>query len=364
MQNKIYIYENYFTEKEKTIFSSGNLSASLFIYDTGVKAIKIKNAKGSATLLPYMGQMVWRCDFNGKELTMKTIYDQPMPCKETYGESYGCFLMHCGLTAMGNPTAEDTHLPHGELPIAKYDSVYVISGSDEKGDYVGVTGTYSHMRCYETNYDFTPVIKLYDNQTYLDIEVNFKNNKDVPLEYYYLCHINFRPVNGSTLSYTADRKSIKVNHEVPEDYFNVEGAKKTNAYLDMLDKDPSLMDNIGAEYQAYQPEIVFGTTAYQGDENGDAYTMQILPDKTACFVIHKPSELPYGVRWISRTEDEDTLGMVLPATAEHFGKIYCRKNNQQLYLEKGKTVTYHLKAGLLDEKDAEKMQAKIKKMGF
>ena len=25
------------------------------------------------------------------------------------------------------------------------------------------------------------------------------------------------------------------------------------------------------------------------------------------FVIHRPSELPFGVRWISRTEDEDTL---------------------------------------------------------
>ena len=364
MQSKIHIYENYFTEKEKTIFSNGNLSASLFIYDTGVKAIKIKNDKGSASLLPYMGQMVWRCDFNGKELAMKSIYDQPMPCKEVYGESYGCFLMHCGLTAMGNPTAEDTHLPHGELPVAKYDSVYIIYGNDEKGDYVGVTGVYSHKRCYETNYDFTPVIKLYDGATYLDIEASFTNNKDVPLEYYYLCHINFRPVDGSTLSYTADRSKIKVNHEVPEDYFNAEGAKKTNDYLNALDKNPGLMDNIGAEGQAYQPEIVFGTTSYVGDENGDAYTMQIYPDKTASFVIHKPSELPYGVRWISRTEDEDALGMVLPATAEHFGKIYCRKNNQQRYLEKGKTVTYRLKAGLLSEEDANKMQAKIKKMGF
>ena len=364
MQNKLFIYENYFTEKEKVIFSCGNLSASLFIYDTGVKAIKIKNSKGSATILPYMGQMVWRADFNGKELAMKSIYDQPIQPKTVYGESYGCFLMHCGLTAMGNPTAEDTHLPHGELPFAKHHDVCIFSGSDENGDYVGVTGTYSLKLCYEVNYDFTPVVKLYDNATYLDVQSSITNNKDVPLEYYYLCHINHCPVDGSKLYYTADRKKIKVNHEVPENYFNEEGAKKTNDYLDRLDKDPSIMDEVGAEGQAYQPEIVFGIMSYKGDENGDAYTMQINPDKTATFVIHKPEELPFGVRWISRTEDEDAIGMVLPATAEHFGRLYCQRNNQQRYLKKGETVTYHIKTGLLDKEQAEKMQAKIKKMGF
>lgn len=361
---KIYIYENFFTEKEKTVYCNGNLSASLFIYDTGVKAIKIKNAKGSATILPYMGQMIWRADFNGKELTMKSIYDQPANAKITYGETYGCFLMHCGLTAMGNPTAEDTHLPHGELPIAKYNSVYIVSGSDEKGDYVGVSGVYTHMSAFETNYDFSPTVKLYDNATYFDIEIKFTNKKDVPLEYYYLCHINHRPVDGAKLSYTADRSKIKVNHEVPENYFNVEGGKATNDYLDRLDKDPSIMDDIGAEGQSYQPEIVFGITSYKADENGNAYTMQIYPDKTSTFVMHNPKDLPYGVRWIARTADEDALGMVLPATAEHFGRLYCQKHNEQRYLKKGDTVTYKIKTGLLDQDQTEKMQAKIKKLGF
>lgn len=364
MSNKIYIYENFFTEREKTIFSCGNLSASLFIYDTGVKAVKIKNSKGSATILPYMGQMIWRADFNGKELAMKSIYDQPIQPKVAYGESYGCFLMHCGLTAMGNPTAEDTHAPHGELPFAKYQSVYIVSGKDENGEYVGISGVYTNKACYELNYDFSPMVKLYDNATYLDVEVKFTNNKDVPLEYYYLCHINHLPVDGSTLSYTADRSKIKVNHEVPDNYFNEKGAKATNDYLDKLDKDPSIMDKIGAEGQSYQPEIVFGIMSYKGDENGNAYTMQIYPDKTATFVMHKPEELPYGVRWISRTKDEDAIGMVLPATAEHFGKLYCQKNNQQRYLKQGETVTYHIKTGLLDKDQTEKMQTKIKKMGF
>ena len=363
MQSKIYLYERYFTEKEMPLFSQGELKASLFTYSTGVKAVKIQNSKGSATLLPYMGQMVWRCDFNGRELTMKTPFDEPIQAKVTYSETYGCFLMHCGLTAMGNPTAEDTHLPHGELPVCKYQQVYLVYGSDEKGNYVGLSGVYTHMACYELNYDFSPIVKLYENASSLDVEVTFTNNKDVPLEYYYLCHINHRPIDGSKLYYTADRKKIKVNHEVPENYFDQAGAKATNEYLNALDKDQSLMDDIGAKGQAYRPEIVFNCV-YNQDENGNAYTMQVYPDGTACYVIHKPEELPYGVRWISRTDEEDTLGMVLPATAEHFGKLYCQANNQQRYLKKGESVTYHMETGVLDKAEALKMQEKIKKMGY
>ncbi|MBO7214761.1 MAG: DUF4432 family protein [Clostridia bacterium] len=363
MQSKIYLYENLWTEKETLVYSSNGLSASIFTYSTGVKAIKIANEKGYATVLPYMGQMVWNAVFNGVDLRMKSIYDEPVQCKQVYGESYGCFLMHCGLTAMGNPTAEDTHLPHGELPIAKYNTVYLIAGADEKGEYIGVSGTYSHKACFELNYDFTPVFKLYAGATYFDVTATFTNKKDIPLEYYYLCHINHRPVDGAKLCYTADRKQIKINHEVPENYWSPEHAKKTNAYLDMLDDNPYLMDTIGGENQSYHPEIVM-CAKYQADENGNAYTMQVNPDGTATYVIHRPEELPYGTRWISRTDDEDALGMVLPATSEHLGKLYCQRNNQQLYLKKGDTITYTMQTGVLTKEEADKMQAKIKSMGF
>ena len=299
---KITIQENYFTELEKEIVNFGELSATLFTYKTGVKAIKIKNAKGSATILPYMGQMIWRADFNGVELSMKTMYKDPVPVTGNYTGTYGCFLMHCGLTAMGNPTERDNHEPHGELPIAKYDNVYIITGTDEKGDYIEVTGTYNRKFCYETNYDFTPTLKLYKGGTSLFITASFTNYKDIPLEYYYLCHINHKPVDGAKLLYTADRSTIKVNRCFPENYWDKAGGDATNKYLDKLMENPSLMDEVGLEGQAYSPEIVF-SMKYTADENGKAYTMQLNPNGTATYVIHNPSELPVGTRWISRTED-------------------------------------------------------------
>lgn len=363
MQSKIYLYEKFWTEHQTPIFSSDELSASVFTYSTGVKALKIQNSLGSATLLPFMGQMIWRCDFNGYEMAMKSIFDEPICAKEQFGETYGCFLMHCGLTAMGNPTEEDTHTPHGELPICKYDSAYLIYGKDEKGEYIGLSGVYTHKLCFELDYEFSPTVKLYKGATYLDIQVDFTNHKEVPLEYYYLCHINHRPVDGARLCYTADRKTIKVNHEVPDNYYNAQHAKETNEYLDRLDKDPSIMDEIGGEKQSYKPEIVF-SAKYSKDENGNAYTMQLNPNGTATFVVHKPDQLPVGTRWIARTGDEDAMGMVLPATSEHMGRVYCQRNNQQRYLKRGEKVTYNMQTGYLDEKGAKAMLEKIEKLGY
>ncbi len=144
---KTFLREGFFTDKETTLVEAGELKATLFTYSTGVKAVRISNAKGSATVLPFDGQAVWRCDFLGRELTMKSIYDEPQRCS-LYGETYGFFVMHCGLTAMGNPTAEDTHPGHGELPLAHYEKAWVECGADAKGAWIAVGGVYAHRRCF------------------------------------------------------------------------------------------------------------------------------------------------------------------------------------------------------------------------
>lgn len=357
MNGKIYLYKDLFSTDERVLVESGSLKATIFKYSTGVEAVTIKNDKGSATVLPYMGQQVWRAEFLGHPLTMKSIYDEPEVCKDVYGESYGGFIMHCGLSAMGNPTAEDTHLPHGELPIAKYKTAYVTVGEDEKGKYIAVGGVYTHKRAFEYNYEFMPECKLYEGATVIEETVSFTNKKDMPLEYFYLCHINHRPVDGSKLYYTAKHENIVAHHEVPEGYPEAR-AKKTNEYLDKLDKDMSLVDTVDKNSQSYDPEIVF-TCKYDCDSEGNAHTMQLLPDGYAAYVQHKTAELPFGIRWIARTDDEDALGMVLPATAEHMGYLYCKKMGYEKYLQPGETMTYHMITGLLTPEESKKMIEKI-----
>ena len=355
---KVNLFKQQFSEAKKTIIENATLSATTFQYSTGIEAVTLKNSKGYVTVLPFMGQMIWDMEFLGHNMVMKSIYDEPLKCTYSYGESYGCFLMHCGLTAMGNPTAEDTHIPHGELPIAEYAESYVLTGEDEKGKYISVSGVYRHKRAFEHNYEFMPECRLYEDASTIDMIITFKNNKDLPLEYFYLCHINYRPVEQARLLYTAKHENIKAHHEVPEGY-PAEAAKKTNDYLDRLDQDASIMDVIDKETQSYAPEIVF-TCKYDADENGDAHTMQLLPDGYSCYVKHRPEELPFGVRWISRTEDEDALGMVLPATAEHMGYLYCKKKGYEKYLATGESVTYHITTGILSPEETKGMEEKIR----
>lgn len=353
---KTYLRENFFTDKESPLVEAGELKASLFTYSTGIRAVRISNSKGSATVLPFDGQAVWRCDFLGRELAMKSIYDEPEKCS-FYGDTYGFFIMHCGLTAMGNPTSADTHPGHGELPLARYEKAWVETGRDDRGAWIAVGGVYAHRRCFAANYEFRPTIKLREGATSLEIDVEFTNLKDLPLEYYYLCHINHRPVDGSRLYYTADPKKAIINREVPDGYRS-DWASATNAWLDEFAKDPSCGDVIGAKGESYRPEIV-NCFMHHAARDGWAYTMQMEPSGTAIYVKHDPRQLPYGTRWIARTEDEDALGMCLPATSEHKGRLYCQEHGQQRILKTGKTVRYHIETGLLDRKSAAAMKRLI-----
>ena len=199
--------------------------------------------------------MVWRCDFDGRELTMKSIHEEPERCKTCFTESYGCFLMHCGLTAMGNPASEDTHVGHAELPIAPYQEAWMGIGCDAAGDYIEVGGSFVNRMCFTHDYSFSPLVRLRSGAAKLEVEVSISNRKDIPLEYYYLCHVNHRPVDGSRIVESPLAKSPIINHEVPDGYYKP-WADATNAFLRRLDEDWTLQSVVGAEGESYRPEIV------------------------------------------------------------------------------------------------------------
>ena len=120
------------------------------------------------------------------------------------------------------------------------------------------------------------------------------------------------------------------------------------------------MNYVGDNGQCYDPEICFGIK-YDTDEDGRAYTMQYAKEG-ACFVSHPAHILPNGVRWISRTENEDSMGMVLPATAEHIGYENAKNNGQLKVLKANETLEFYIEAGYLEHEEAEKMKEKIEKI--
>lgn len=357
---RILLDKRQFDRKETKVVEYGSLWASVFTFESGVSAMRLSNDRGSLVLLPYQGQQVWSAFFDGMELKMKSTYTEPFPTEE-YLATYGGFLLHCGMTAMGVPTsAEDTHPLHGELPNAPYQKAYLVTGEDEKGKYIALSGEYEYKIAFNVYYIACPLLKLYEGKTVFEVSMEVENKKNVPMDYMYLCHINFHPVDGSTLCYSAKRDSghVKVHINIPKHLASASGTGDLEKYMRALAETPSLHDAIAPERQVYDPEIVF-TVLYEADEEGSAYTMQLLPSGKAFYVRHNTAELPVGVRWIARTKDEDALGMVLPATAEHIGRTVARRDGRIRQIPANGSIRIALSAGLLSADEATAVQGKI-----
>ena len=74
---KINFTSSFFTDRPVELLQDGEFSATAFKYETGVCGLKIKNAHCSMVVLPYMGQQIWFAEFDGRNLTQKSIFDQP-----------------------------------------------------------------------------------------------------------------------------------------------------------------------------------------------------------------------------------------------------------------------------------------------
>ena len=123
MSTRIYLWRALFGEKPRILLENSDFTVTSFRYDSGVEGLKIANSRGHLIILPWMGQMIWDAQFDGHSLTMCNMFRQPKPATEVI-ETYGCFAFHSGLLANGCPSAEDTHLLHGEMACAAMDEAW------------------------------------------------------------------------------------------------------------------------------------------------------------------------------------------------------------------------------------------------
>ena len=351
----IRLAEGFFGERERIIVESGELSASLFRYESGVAAVRVKNARGEMIVLPFQGQQVWDARFDGRVLTMKSMFRQPRATKD-YLATYGGFVVHCGATAMGVPAGADTHPLHGELPNAPYDTAFIFLGSDDRGPYIGVGGEYRHTIAFSFDYSALPRASLHEGATTISMSMEIANHKKTDMELMFLEHVNFRPVDNGRLVYSApcSRDAVRVRTALPPHIRPPAGHRE---FLAQLAADPRL-HNVLAPGLAFDPEVVLYLT-YHADHKGWAHTMMVHPDGYASWISHKPQQLDHGVRWISRTADQDCLGMALPATAEPEGYGAEKAKGNIKILAGGASANFDLEAGLLSPDQARQMETRI-----
>lgn len=345
-----------FGATEEKLVEREPFTASTLRWASGVCGLRLNNGHGHLLLLPFQGQQIWSAEFGGRDITMKSMFDMPRATRN-YLENYGAFLLHCGFMAMGVPTADDDHALHGELPNAPFRTAAVVLDEDERGPYIGLTGRYQHTVAFSTNYVAEPLVKLYAGGSRFRVVFRATNLKTTPMEYMYMAHVNWRPVDHGRLVYSAPSTpdAVQLRESIPP---HVKPSPAYLAFMDSLRKDPGRHEILSPEL-SFDPEIVFNI-AYEADGDGWAHTMQVHPDGSADYIAHRPDELNVGVRWICRMADQDALGMVLPATAGPEGYTTEKKKGLVRELAGNATFSCEMDLGVLDGEEAAAVESKVR----
>ncbi len=357
MQTTFHLVPEQFSAKEAPLVDAGELSASAFRFPSGVCALRLKNSLGELVMLPFQGQQIWDAVMRGRRITMKSMFDQPYPTTD-FLSNHGGFLLHCGATVMGAPGPGDTHPLHGELHNAPYQSAALVLGTDEKGDYIGLTGTYRHILAFNYNYTATPLLKLYAGSSVFSVSMTIHNLKGSPMPLMYLEHVNFCPVDGGRLvqSVVCDTQNMKVRAYIPP-FMDVSPGYRELVQELQVHPEKHLVFDPGLDYD---PEMVLFLT-YRADQAGWAHTLQVHPDGSADVARHRPSQMDHGVRWICRTPDQDALG-IEPCTAEVEGLQAETKKGNVRSLPGGASFTCDLEIGVLQPDEARREEQLVQQV--
>ncbi|MDE0312936.1 MAG: winged helix-turn-helix domain-containing protein, partial [Caldilineaceae bacterium] len=177
-----------------------------------------------------------------------------------------------------------------------------------------------------------------------------------PMEYMYLAHANYRPVERGRIAYSAKvtPKTVRIRRSIPD---HISTGPDYLDFLNRLEERPE-GHHVFDESMTFVPELVFSID-YDADEKGWAHTLQVHPDGGADYVRHRPEQLPIGVRWICRTPDKDALGLVLPSTAEPEGRSAELAKGNVRELEGGGEWRCDYILGTLDAEEVRKVEATI-----
>ncbi len=353
MPARVELYKSSFYELERPLYQMGEIIISTFKYRSGIEALRVKNARGEVIILPFKGQQIWRAKFDGRDLTMKSMFYEPVDT-DVYLETYGAFLIHCGLAGVGAPGPTDHHPLHGELPNAPFQTAWL--ELDEQGQRVTLGGTYNYIVAFTTNYCAIAKVGITAGSALLDVSLSVENLKKTPMDMMYLAHANFRPVDQGELHYSAPytSQSVRVRRSIPAHISPKPGYTK---FLAELADDPKLHHTLAPEL-AFDPEVVFSIDML-ADENGLAHAVQKHPNGSGDYLSYQPSQAPKCMRWICRTPDQDGIGLAFPSTSEGEGYTAEKAKGHIVELAGGEIWKINMQMGCLTKGETVAMIERI-----
>lgn len=304
---RVHLTDAMFDRHEAELLTSGDIAVTTFRYASGVAALRIRSPRAELIALPFKGQQVWRAVFDGRDVTMGSLFEEPVDTQD-YLATYGAFFIHCGLTAMGGPGPTDTHPLHGELPNARFQTAYL----EMRDGKLVIGGAFRHAVAFTVAYLATTEITVDPAAAEIGVTVHVDNQRHAPMELMYLAHANFRPVDHGELVYAAPYtpEAVRVRQSIPSHISPPEGYA---AFIDALVTDPTL-HHVFRPDLAFDPEVVFEVDMLP-DADGWTHGLQRHPDGTADFISHVHAQGPRATRWICRTPDQQGLGIAFPSTA-------------------------------------------------
>ena len=352
---QIHLIPSMFGERERVLVATDELTAHTFRFDSGVCGLRLRNARGELVMLPFQGQQIWSARMNGRDLTMRSMFTQPR-AGVPFLETFGGFLQHCGATAMGGPSPEDTHPLHGELPNAPFQEAQLSVGADETGAYIALGGRYQHTVAFATNYAAEPHVKLRANASVFEIGMRVTNLKASPMDLLYLMHVNFRPVDQGRLCYSAryTPEHVRVRTGIPAHIKPLPGYPE---FLQVLKANPEKHHRLDPALM-FDPEVALFID-YQADGEGWARSVQVHPNGEADYVAHRPDQLPKATRWLCRTADQDSIAIVEPGTAEPEGYLAEKRKGNIMVLPPRGVWQCQVLAGALNAAEAAAMEARV-----
>ena len=340
-------------EAERTVLTSGELSAALFRYPTGVEALRLRNARGELVVLPWMGGMIWSARFDGVDLAMRSGFAAPRPAAAIAG-TYGCFAFHSGLLRNGVPAPEDDHSAHGEFPCAAMDRAWLELDADDAGALLRVVSAREHVVGFGAHYLAHPSLTLRAGATLFDVGLAVENLSGKPMELMYMCHLNFAFAPGARCvqpaPFTPERTAVR--RAVPA---HVTPTPAYLALIDTLAADPARIERLD-EPDLYDPEQVFYLHGLGTDAVGDTHLMLRRREGDGFAASYAPASFPHTVRWVLSDPDQAVAAFALPSTCQPEGYAAERRKGHVRVLPPREVAAFTVRTGYLDSSAAARME--------
>jgi hypothetical protein len=288
-----------FAEREAWLLMSRSYAVSSFRYDSGVEAIRVRCGRGEFVWLPFLGQQIWDWKIDGQSRKFSGFVEEP-----AYGrgflQNYGAFLVHCGMSAMGNPGPPDTHPQHGELSTMKFDRAWLELGVNDGEETLALCGSVRWHVPYQC--DYRCVIKTFIDPSgaAAKVEIALMNQSGTPMEFMYLGHINWSILGAST---------VKGPGSLAEDGIRIR------------DEEANPRARAGLAAGAFEPASLRADPEFVAAiDDSPAISRRtesrlLLKDGSMFWVRQEKSLLDHHVIWITNTPDRGACGFHLPSTS-------------------------------------------------